>query len=148
MTDFSSVEGLSAEQLAAIASLDSSDTISVAPTKTELGTASAASSSSRRASFYRGSALMWTRDNVDFGYNWSKVTWTSPYQQAGWIWPSVARNKGISKYYDTVRDDRFRAVNSYGAGVPTPWGDVKVYSVDYVHRLSVKYNGAWSAWAD
>ena len=91
---------------------------------------------------------MWTRDNVDFGYNWSSVTWTSAFQQAGWIWPNIARNRGISKYYNTRRNDRFRAKNTIGAGVPTPWGDVKVYSSDFVHRLSVYYNGAWSAWSD
>jgi hypothetical protein len=91
---------------------------------------------------------MWTRDNVDFGFNWSTVTWSSPYQQAGWIWPNIARNRGISKYYDTSRDDRFRALNTIGAGVPTPWGDVKVYSSDFTHRLQVNYNGAWSAWSD
>lgn len=146
--DLSRVEGLSAEQREAIRSFDEGSTITVQGSRKSLLNASVMASGSRRASYYRGSALMWTRDNVDFGYNWSSVTWTSPYQQAGWIWPNIARNGGISKYYDTTRNDRFRALNTIGAGIPTPWGDVKVYSSDYVHRLSVWHDGAWSAWSD
>jgi hypothetical protein len=138
---------LSAEQRAAIDSFVSGGRVSVAPAKQSANT-TALASSSRRASYYRGSFLMWTRDNVDFGYNWSTVTWTSAFQQAGSVFPNVARNKGITKYYDTARNDRFRAANTIGAGIVTPWGDVTVYTSDFIHRLSVNYNGAWSAWSD
>lgn len=141
--------GLSAAQKSAIASFAGGDLVNQAAAPRSVEQASVAlASASRRASYYRGSALMWTRDNVDFGYDWSTVTWTSAYQQAGWIWPNIARNRGITKYYNTARDDRFRALNTIGAGVPTPWGDVKVYSSDFTHRLKVTYNGAWSAWSD
>lgn len=152
------VQGLSAEQKAAIASFagggaESAPAADLARPATTEGKASSdavslAASGSRRASFYRGSFLMWTRDNVDFGYNWSRVTWTSAYQQAGAVFPNIARNRGISKYYDTVRNDRFRAANTIGAGIVTPWGDVTVYTADFVHRLSVNADGAWSAWSD
>ncbi len=140
---------LTAEQRAAIDSFVSGGTVSVGAVKKQSGANTvAAASSSRRASYYRGSFLMWTRDNVDFGYNWSSVTWTSPFQQSGSVFPNVARNKGITRYYNTTRNDRFRAANTIGAGIVTPWGDVTVYTSDFIHRLSVNYNGAWSAWSD
>lgn len=103
---------------------------------------------STRASFYRGSALMWTRDNVDFGYDYSKVVWTSPYQECGWIFPNMAWNLGYTKYYDTTQNDRFRFKNRIGAGVATPWGDVTLYTQDFTHRISVWHDGYWTAWAD
>jgi hypothetical protein len=139
---------LSAEQRAAIDSFVSGGAVSVGPPSKTLANTAAAASSSRRASYYRGSFLMWTRDNVDFGYDWNSVTWTSAFQQSGSVFPNVARNKGITKYYNTVRNDRFRAANTIGAGIVTPWGDVTVYTSDFIHRLSVNYNGAWSAWSD
>lgn len=153
----SKVQGLTAEQKAAVLSFEKGGSVNVSAarggkTKSVSSSSSRYSSSSqsasRRASYYRGSALMWTRDNVDFGYDWRSVTWTSAYQQAGWIWPNIARNRGITRYLNTTRNDRFRAKNTIGAGVPTPWGDVKVYSSDFTHRLSVNHNGAWSAWSD
>jgi hypothetical protein len=143
--DLSKVSGLSAEQKAAIDAYakDGALTRSTAAKNTAQMAAG-----SRRATYYRGSFLMWTRDNVDFGYNWSSVTWSSPFQQAGSVFPNVARNRGITKYYNTTRNDRFRAANTIGAGIVTPWGDVTVYTQDYIHRLSVNHNGAWSAWSD
>jgi hypothetical protein len=116
--------------------------------KATISPAPLAVSGSKRATYYRGSFLMWTRDNVDFGYNGSSVTWTSAYQQAGSVFPNVARNLGISKYYNTTYNDRFRAGNRIGAGIVTPWGDVTVYTSDFVHRLSVYGNGYWNAWSD
>jgi hypothetical protein len=149
------VKGLTADQRRAIVGY-ASGRVTVGPavrlgrsgTVQGLTLSTAAPSATRTATYYRGSALMWTRDSVDFSFNWSSVTRTSAYQTAGWIWPNIARNRGITKYYDTARNDRFRAVDSTGAGVPTPWGDVKIYSHDFVNRLSVNYNGAWSAWSD
>lgn len=147
--DLASVEGLTAEQLEAIESFNDKSPVTVPGTDTDTSEGlMAMASGSRRATYYRGSALMWTRDNVDFGYDWSRVTWTSPFQQAGYIFPNIARNRGITKYQDTTKNDRFRALNTIGAGVVTPWGDVQVYSADFVHRLSVNHDGAWSAWSD
>ncbi len=145
--NLSQVAGISADQRAAISSFESGADVSSLAVKKPTGKVALATGS-RRATYYRGSWLMWTRDNVDFGYDWSRVTWTSPYQQAGSVFPNVARNRGISKYYDTATNDRFRALNTIGAGIVTPWGDVTVYTSDFVHRLSVYYNGAWSAWSD
>lgn len=148
--------GLSSEQLAAISSFQSRATVSAAPAVRSLTARSEATglvsprynTATRRASFYRGSALMWTRDNVDFGFNWSRVVYSSGYQQAGWIWPNISRNGGITRYEASTWTHRWRALDTIGAGIPTPWGDVKVYSSDYTHRLRVHGDGAWAAWSD
>lgn len=107
-----------------------------------------ASAATKRATFYRGSSLMWTRDNVDFSYSGGKVTSSSAYQQAGWILPNISRNKGIERYSKTSTSHKWRAKNTIGAGVPTPWGDVTIYNVDCVHKLVVYGSGSWSAWAE
>lgn len=103
-----------------------------------------------RATYYRGSFLMWTRDNVDFEYNkkQKKVTYSSGYQKSGWIFPNISRNKGIVCYYRRNYEHKYRATNVIGAGVPTPWGDVKVYNSTFIHRLNVRGNGSWSAYSD
>lgn len=143
--DLRTVDGLSDEQKAAIDSYMNTVAVEAAGNERE---AAVTAAGSRRASYYRGSFLMWTRDNVDFGYNFKRVTWTSAYQQSGSVFPNIARNKGIKKYHDTAKNDRFRAKNTIGAGIVTPWGDVKVYESDFIHRLSVRHNGAWRAWSD
>ncbi len=101
-----------------------------------------------RATYYRGSFLMWTRDSVDFGYYNGRITYSSGYQQSGWIFPNISRNKGITQYYTTGYEHKYRAVNVIGAGVPTPWGDVKIYEQTFVHRLNVRGNGSWSSYSD
>ena len=106
------------------------------------------SAASRRATYYRGSWLMWTRDNVDFTYRNGKVTSSSGFQQCGWVFPNISRNNGIAKYQISNSLHRWRAVNTIGAGVVTPWGDVNVYSSTYVHRLNVYGSGAWNAYSD
>lgn len=103
---------------------------------------------SRRATYYRGSSLMWTRDNVDFFYSNGRVTSSSGYQQSGWIFPNISRNRGITRYSNTTSRHSYRATNEIGAGSPTPWGDIKVYSSTFVHRLIVNGNGSWSAYSD
>lgn len=102
-------------------------------------------SGSTRASYYRGSPLMWTRDNVDFGYTGSKVSWTSRFQQKGRIYPNQVTNRGITRFYHTTTAHKFRALNRYGAGTVTPWGNVDVYTYDGEHHLTVHHTGAWRA---
>lgn len=101
-----------------------------------------------RVSVKRGGKLMWTTDTVDFFYSNGKVTSSSGFQTAGWIFPNIARNAGIVKYYSTSGQHSYRATNVYGAGVPSPWGDVKVYNTTYVHRLHVYGNGRTSTSTD
>ena len=150
-----SVQELTSEQVATINALQNAKPVSApaaarsarggAINSSVNGTNSVAAESSRRASYYQGSALMWSRDNVDFGFNWSRVTYSSGFQQNGWIWPNIARNDGISRYINQAAKHTWRASNSFGAGVPTPWGDVKVYNLTYITTMNVTYNGAWQA---
>ncbi len=159
-----SVEGLSDEQRAAVSSFTKGGEESAPAVVTEEpaegaaesadGNQAAAKAPARplavrhaRATYYRGSALMWTRDSVDFSYNGRRIIKSNPYQQAGAIFPNIARNLGISKYYGTSKQQRFRARNRIGAGVPSPWGHVTVYTADFVHRLEIHANGRWRAWA-
>lgn len=141
-------EGLTPEQIATINALETAKPVSgaamKAPAKSDGNkVALAATVYTRRASYYQGSVLMWTRDNIDFGFDFSRVNWSSGFQQSGWIWPNISRNDGISRYLTNVQNHRWRAKNSFGAGVPTPWGDVKVYNLTYTTDGNVTYNGAW-----
>lgn len=88
---------------------------------------------------------MWTRDIVDFTYNNSKVTTSSGDQESGWIFPNIARNKGIKKIISVNAKHQYRAKDVIGAGIPTPWGDLNVYEKTYTHYLTVEKNGAWHA---
>lgn len=148
LVDGSSADGLTTEQIDVLNDyLD--DTRSSGPAVTSArGDIATMASSWRRAQYYRGSFLMWTRDNVDFSYTGSRVSSSSGFQQRGFVFPNIARNLGISRYSTTTSNHRWRAMNRIGAGVVTPWGDVKVYSSDHTHRLSVNGNGSWSAWSD
>lgn len=104
-----------------------------------------ANAKSATATYYRGSALMWTRDNVDFNYKNNRITSSSGYQENGWIFPNIARNKGISRTTKSSTKHTYRATNIIGAGIPTPWGDVKVYESTFTHVLTVYASGSWSA---
>ena len=88
---------------------------------------------------------MWTRDNIDFGYNGSKVTWTSRFQQRGYVFPNKVTNRGISRFYHTTTAHKFRGLHRYGAGTVTPWGDVHIYSFDAEHHVTIHHTGAWKA---
>ncbi|WP_210580086.1 hypothetical protein [Streptomyces sp. GESEQ-4] len=98
----------------------------------------------KNASYKRGSALMWTRDTVYFGHNGSKITSSKGWQSKGYIFPNVAKNSGISRYYASTGTHKFRAKNTIGAGVATPWGAVTVYEHDFTHWFSGSKSGAWS----
>lgn len=141
-----SVDELTADQVAAIAALENAAPVS-APAVSRLTSrlASTHATATRRATYYQGSALMWSRDSVDFEFDWSKVLWSSGYQQSGYIFPNLARNDGISRYVKNTKNHTWRGTNSFGAGVPTPWGDVKVYDLTYVTKVNVEHNGAWQA---
>lgn len=101
-----------------------------------------------RATFYRGNKFMWARDNVDFYYSNGKVTSSSGYQQAGWIFPNISRNLGIVQYYTAPTRHNHRGMHSTAAGVPTPWGDMVLYTNTYVTKIYVLGNGNWYAHSD
>jgi hypothetical protein len=69
------------------------------------------------------------------------------YQTHGFVFPNIARNDGISRFTKTAKLHEFRARNVIGAGVVTPWGDVKVYETSFVHLFWVN-NGGVHHWRD
>ncbi|MFE2289756.1 hypothetical protein [Streptomyces sp. NPDC059452] len=146
-------EQLSPEQLAAFTdepiaeAADVSGTEAGAKAGAKAGVsprAAAAATKYKKAQYKRGSSLMWTRDTVYFGFNGKKVTSSKGWQESGHIFPNIAKNNGIKRYHNTASTHKWRAKDTIGAGVPTPWGDVKAYSKDYTHYFSGSKSGAWS----
>ncbi|MFI1576154.1 hypothetical protein ACH4VQ_35725 [Streptomyces anulatus] len=141
-----STDQLSPEQLAAFTDEPIAKSADVSGEEVEAGDMARAGAKKkyRTAQYKRGSALMWTRDTVYFGYNGNKVTSSKAWQESGHIFPNIAKNNGIKRYHNTAATHKWRAKNTIGAGVPTPWGDVKAYSKDYTHYFSGSKSGAWS----
>ncbi|NEB38400.1 hypothetical protein [Streptomyces sp. SID14515] len=141
-----SADQLSPEQLAAFTDEPIAEAADVSGEEAEAGVMAraAAKTKYRKAQYKRGSSLMWTRDTVYFGYNGKKVTSSKGWQESGHIFPNIAKNKGIKRYHNTAATHKWRAKDTIGAGVPTPWGDVKAYSQDYTHYFSGSKSGAWS----
>lgn len=50
-------------------------------------------------SFYRGSWLMWSRDNIDFIYGNGRIYSSYGYQQVGWVFPNNVVARGMRRYY-------------------------------------------------
>ncbi|MEU2094699.1 hypothetical protein ABZ741_40755 [Streptomyces globisporus] len=71
-----SIDQLSPEQLAAFTDEPIAEAADVSGEKAEAGNMARAGAKTkyRTAQYKRGSALMWTRDTVYFGYNGNKVT--------------------------------------------------------------------------
>lgn len=88
---------------------------------------SMAQAATKRMSLYRGSALMWSKTTIDFSYASNKITNSATDQSCGWIFPNIVRKDGVTKYVYSTSHHRLTSKYIYGAGVPTPWGDVKVY---------------------
>lgn len=108
-----------------------------------------ASSGHKRISSYRGSFLMWARENVEFTYANGHVTWSSGYQESGAVFPNNVENNGTSLAYASSAEHRWRGSYTVGAGVPTPWGKANVYSATSTISTTVRGNGSWtSQWTD
>ncbi|MFC9395225.1 hypothetical protein ACFTWS_18995 [Streptomyces sp. NPDC057027] len=103
-----------------------------------------ASTYCKTPSYYRGSSLMWTRDYVRFCYTGGAVTSSSGWQTRGYIFPNVAKNAGISRYYATSSTHKYQAKNTIGAGIVTPWGAVTLYEKDFLHYFTGGKTGSWS----
>lgn len=99
-----------------------------------------------RATRRRGSALMWTEDNVEWRRSNNQVTSSSAWQRAGHIFPNTARNNGIRRHATGTGHRTYRGAHTIGAGVVTPWGDVNVTSQSRVYFLRVNGNGTASSW--
>ncbi|MGG5255364.1 hypothetical protein ACQYAD_18215 [Neobacillus sp. SM06] len=103
-----------------------------------------ASAASNRITFYRGSSLAWSKDFVEWYYNGSSISSSSAWQSAGWIFPNIVRTNGITKYYTSTSLRKYRGSKTISAGVPTPWGDVNLYSSDFIDYFAIKANGSYS----
>ncbi|AEX86485.1 hypothetical protein Marpi_2110 [Marinitoga piezophila KA3] len=94
-----------------------------------------------RTSLYRGSFMLWSRDVVEWQSNGTKIISSSGWQEVGYVFPNIAHAKGIVLIYKTSTFHKYRATKTIGAGVVTPWGDVKIYSQDVTDYVVVYANG-------
>lgn len=99
----------------------------------------------RRTSLYRGSFLAWSRDNVEWYYDMSKILSSTAWQEVGFVFPNIVRAEGIVLTYRSNTVHRYRATKTIGAGVVTPWGDVVIYNSTVTDFCGVFYNGN-SSW--
>jgi hypothetical protein len=95
-----------------------------------------------RLTLYRGSALMWARDTMNWYYTGSTVSSSSLLQEAGYIFPNTSQAKGVTRYYASTSQHAWRGNYTIGAGIVTPWGAVTVYSQDYSTDWHVYGTGA------
>lgn len=94
-------------------------------------------------SLHRGSALLWSETKVEWGYTGTSITWVSPTQQCGYIFPNLIRSKGTSTV--TYSSSHKKIISNYtiGAGSVTPWGDVTVYEMDTADYCHIYGNGSY-----
>ncbi|WOH19815.1 hypothetical protein IRJ34_05685 [Paenarthrobacter sp. GOM3] len=101
---------------------------------------------SRRASLYSGNWMLFTEENVDFYYDWSRVTSSYGYQRVGAFGFNTVQALGINRSYVSNWQHSFRALTDAGVGTPTPWGNVNVYHSTVIQSANVYGDGAWYAW--
>ncbi|WP_314326112.1 hypothetical protein [Paenarthrobacter ilicis] len=101
---------------------------------------------SRRASLYSGNWMLFTEENVDFYYDWSRVTSSYGYQRVGAFGFNTVQALGINRSYTDNWQHAYRALTDAGVGSPTPWGNVNLVHATVVQGASVYGDGAWSAW--
>lgn len=154
--DAQGLNGLSNAQKEAIGQLNTPITVSgrADVSTTSLGTSAAGEISpsatcatkSRAAKLYRGSFLMWGEDTFRFSYQSckNKITTSSVSQRAGYVFPNIAKAKGKTKYFNSTSVHRWEGRYTIGAGVVTPWGDVRIYAADYTTRWEGKGSGSYS----
>lgn len=140
---------LSEAQLATLENLNTPVSVSGAHV-TPKGTASTAACGtySKSATLYRGSFLMWAEDRLRFSHSTCSgtVTSSSLSQRAGYVFPNISKAKGTTRYYATSTLHRFEGRYEIGAGVVTPWGDVRVYGADYSTDWQARGSGAYSGY--
>jgi hypothetical protein len=103
---------------------------------------------SRRASLYSGNWMLFTEENVDFYFDWSRVTSSYGYQRVGAFGFNTIQALGINRSYASTWQHSYRALTDAGIGTPTPWGNVNIYHTTVVQSANVYGDGAWYAWQD
>jgi hypothetical protein len=97
-----------------------------------------------RISEYRGSVLLWTENYLEWYWTTKKITSSKGWQTDGYVFPNTAKLGGIKKTYSATTSQNWRAVETVGAGVVTPWGDVDVYESSYTDYFTVHRGGEYS----
>ncbi|MCU1532529.1 MAG: hypothetical protein JWO49_2100 [Arthrobacter sp.] len=101
---------------------------------------------SRRARLYSGNWALYSEENVDFYFDWTKVRSSSGFQRVGAFGFNTVQALGIVRTYRTDWQHTWRALTDAGIGTPTPWGNVNIYHTTLVQRANVYGDGAWYAW--
>lgn len=144
-----SANELTPEQQAVINSYESitvSDASEIPASAKAASTRAASASTTWRGTFSRGSDLMWSKDYISWTTSGGKVTSSTGWQEAGYIFPNIARATGISKFSSSSSSVTYKATKTIGAGVVTPWGDVTVYEQDYTDFLRGTGSGDFDTW--
>lgn len=136
-------DSLTPEQKAVIETYENNAVISVNST---MESKSISPRAGWRGSFYRGSALMWTEDWIEWYASNGQITSSTGWQEAGYIFPNIARATGISKHSSSSSSVTYRAQKTIGAGVVTPWGDVNVYEENFSDFLQGTASDGFDAW--
>ncbi|MFF1830548.1 hypothetical protein [Paenarthrobacter sp. NPDC058040] len=111
-------------------------------------TFSTASLGYTRATLYSGDWPLFTEENVDFYYDWSRVTASYGYQRVGAFGFNTVQALGINRSYDSVWQHSYRALTDAGVGTPTPWGNANIYHATVVQGANVYGDGYWYAWQE
>ena len=101
---------------------------------------------SRRASLRAGNFPLWHEINVDFYYNYSRVTSSYGWQSGLQAGLNTIKMTGVRKTYDDGWTHNHHASAQLGVGVPTPWGGVNIFEATSNLFTRVHGDGAWGAW--
>lgn len=102
----------------------------------------------RRASLYSGNWALFSQENVDFYFNWSRVTSSYGWQSVGAFGMNTVQALGIARSYTSTWQHSYRARTDVGVGTPTPWGNVNIYHRTLVQGANVYGDGAWYTWQE
>jgi hypothetical protein len=95
---------------------------------------------------YRGSAMLWAEERVDFRTDGSRVTWSSGYQRAGALIPNTITRAGTKRIFTSRDQHQWRGEYQVGAGAPSPWGTLNLYSLSSTARTNVFKTSISVAW--
>lgn len=87
--------------------------------------------------FGRGSVFMWANDYIQFSYDGTKILGSYAWQECGWIYPNKAWVNGISRVQYSTNVHKYQGKKTFGAVVPTPWGETSVYSTSRTDNYKV-----------
>jgi hypothetical protein len=147
VTEEPGVSDLTAQQQEAIAAWEAGAANATVLPKPRASKAGLTASGTSSMKLYRGSWVMWAEERVNFGWaSGGRVTWSEAYQASGHVAPNWVKRHGMQKVYTSSTRHDWRGGYSVGAGAPTPWGNVNVYSASSSAFSRVLSIGAWQRW--